>query len=348
MNTSTPIAGRTIAATEAAHLPAALAADIIALNLAPAPMVEPARDLLMAVSKRDVAGFEVAVRAFEKKVMLDATVSAYGGRWLAGVAKAHVPGLSQVIRMDSLLGELRGGGDVLVTWVAQCWVETDGYEKLVQFADMLMTAWREVHTDHAIKFACALATSLAVVQTKVAAKLVSTIDSVPTRAAALEPIIDAAECWVDVGCVLSQLSPPVQCLLEERLANSERRWEWSSPLASQALVELRPHLSVPSKALNLFQTIVWEDVWPVDAATEFEINRMLAEAKKASSLRKLLPKKEEPVRLLVLVTILFGMTLVYNSVNAQRQMRPITSAFDTKRSNPATQFGTKVMKPGVS
>lgn len=328
---------------------AALTADMISANLAPPAMAEPARDLLMAIDKRDLVAFEVAVRSFEKKVMLDPGLAAYGGRWLAGVAKNHVPGLSQVIKMEALVGELRGGGDTLSVWVAQCWVETAGPSKLVEFAEVLLAAWREVHTEHAMKFACALATSLAMVHTKVASRLISVVEST-ARPPSVESAVETAACWVDVGCVLSQLSSETQCLLEERLANTDRRWEWSSPAASRALEELRPHLAVPSKAGKLFQTIIWEDSWPVDAATQaanWAALQQRAAAAKAAAAQSV-PKKEEPVRLLVLVTLLFAMTLVYNCVNAKRMVRPLTSVIEMKAPSRALDFGTQLMKRGVS
>ncbi|MDB6118292.1 MAG: hypothetical protein JWO08_2073 [Verrucomicrobiaceae bacterium] len=334
-----------------------MAADVISANLAPGAMAEPAQNLLAAISRRDVSELNNAVRLFETQVMLDAGVSAYGGRWLAGVSKAHVPGLAQMIQIESLLGEMRGGGDALSIWVAQCWAESDGHQKLVHLAEAMIGAWRDLQTEQAIRFACALATSLAVIQTKVASRMMSRIESLINPPKAVNPAINLAASWVDVGCILTQLSPSAQSLLEERLANSERRWEWSSPEASNALEELRPHLSAPSKASRLFRTIVWEDAWPMGDVQGLD-DHFLGQPASAPALTSLPPplvqplrKKPEPVRLLILVTLLLAMTLVYNAVNAQRQagmQRPVSSARMPKPTSHAAPFGTQAMRQKVS
>ena len=322
-----------------------MAADMISANLAPGAMAEPARQILLAAGKKDMAEFEAAVRLFEARVMQDMNLAAYGGRWLAGVARARVPGLASMIRLEALLGELRGGGDALSVWVAQCWVETAGQTKLVPMAEALIAAWREVHTEHAIKFACALATSLSVVETTVAAKLMATVESTTKLPPAVEAMVEDAACWVDVGRVLSKLTPASQCLLEERLANNGRRWEWTSPGASQALNELKVHLTGPSRAATLFQTIIWENVWPtIEKGWIPEENNRPTTV----SVTQIPRPKEEPVRLLVLVTLLLGMTLVYNAVNSQRMGRPLTSVIEMKRPSQGIPFGTNVMRRGVS
>lgn len=330
-----------------------MAADVISANLAPGAMAEPAQKLLAAISRRDVNELNLAMSLFETKVMPDAAIAAYGGRWLAGVGRAHVPGLAQMIQIESLLGELKGGGDSLSVWVAQCWAESDGHPKLVQLAEAMIAAWRDLQTEQAIRFACALATSLAVIQTKVASRLMSRIESLAAPPRTVGSAIELAAAWVDVGCILTQLSPPVQSLLEERLANAERRWEWSSPEASNALDELRPHLSAPSKASRLFRTIVWEDAWPVGDVQGMDDSLFSQEALTAlpAATGRPLKKKEEPVRLLVLVTILLAMTLVYNSVNARRQeqmQKPLSSAVETRPTTRAAPFGTQAMRMKVS
>ncbi len=241
--------------------------------------------------------------------------------------------------------------------MAQCWAESDGHEKLVQLAEAIITAWRDLQTEQAIRFACALATSLAVIHTRLASRLMSRIESLAAPPRTVGSAIELAAAWVDVGCILTQLSPAVQSLLEERLANSERRWEWSSPEASNALDELRPHLAAPSKATRLFRTIVWEDAWPVGDMQGMDDNLfspaapVLAPGGLPTSAVKPLKKKPEPVRLLVLVTILLAMTLVYNTVNASRQsklQRPLSSAVETRPATRATPFGTQVMRQKVS
>jgi len=334
-----------------------MAADVISANLAPGAMAEPAQKLLVAISRRDVNELNAVVRLFETRVMQDAAIAAYGGRWLAGVSKAHVPGLAQMIQIDSLLGEMKGGGDSLSVWVAQCWAESDGHHKLVQLAEAMIAAWRDLQTEQAIRFACALATSLAVIQTKVASRLMSRIESLAAPPRTVGSAIELAAAWVDVGCILTQLSPPVQSLLEERLANAERRWEWSSPEASNALEELRPHLAAPSKASRLFRTIVWEDAWPlgdVQGGDDHIFNQttpVLAPGALPVTPTRRLTKKQEPVRLLMLVTLLFAMTLVYNCVNSQRQakmQRPLSSAVETKPATSAMPFGTQALRQKVS
>ncbi len=349
--------GNSPSAAEAAPPMSAMAADVISANLAPGAMAEPAQKLLAAISRRDVNELNSAVRLFETRVMLDVAVSAYGGRWLAGVSKAHVPGLAQMLQIESLLGEMKGGGDSLSVWVAQCWAESDGHQRLVQLAEAMIGAWRELQTEQAVRFACALATSLAVIQTKVASRLMSRIESLTNPPKAVSSAINLAASWVDVGCILTQLSPPVQSLLEERLANSERRWEWSSPEASNALEELQPHLVAPSKASRLFRTIVWEDAWPMGDVQGMD-DPLLGQPVSAPTLTSLpsskaqpLRKKPEPVRLLVLVTLLLAMTLVYNAVNAQRQaamQRPVSSASEPKPTSHAAPFGTQAMRQKVS
>ena len=154
-------------------------------------------------------------------------------------------------------------------------------------------------------------------------------------------------------------APPVQSLLEERLACPERRWEWSSPEASLALEELRPHLLAPSKAAKLFHTIVWEDAWPTGDVQGMD-ESLFNQGQSTPAVRALpvvlgqQSKKKEPVRLLVLVTILLAMTLVYNAVNAQRQasmQRPMTATESRSKPAPAshaTPFGTQAMRPRVS
>ena len=184
-----------------------MAADVISANLAPAAMAEPAQRLLAAISRRDVNELNAAVQLFETKVLPDPAVAVYGGRWLAGVGKAHVPGLAQVIQIESLLGELRAGGDALSVWVAQCWAESDGHQKLVQLAEAMIAVWRDLQTEQAVRFGCALATSLAVIQTKVASRLMSRIESLVTPPKGAAAVIELAAAWVDVGCVLTQLPP---------------------------------------------------------------------------------------------------------------------------------------------
>ncbi len=345
---------------DATRAMSSMTADIISANLAPGAMAEPAQQLLTAISRRDVAELTAALRQFEAKAMLDPAVSAYAGRWLTGVGKAHVPGLAQMVQMESVIGELKGSGDSLAVWVAQAWAETEGHHKLVQLAEAIMAGWKELHSGHAVRFACALATSLAVIQTKVASRLMSKIESLDAPPKELSGVIELAASWVDVGCVLTQLPPGVQSLIEERLANPDRRWEWSSPEASVALEELRPHLAVPSKAAKLFRTIVWEDIWPATEGRGMEdhlVKRPAAPvvAKEAPrrAARKPSPqgKKSEPVRLLVLVTILLAMTLVYNMVNARRQVamqRPLSSASQPRPASQAAPFATHALMPGVS
>lgn len=343
-----------------------MTADIISANLAPPAMAEPAQRLLAAISHRDVAELTGALRQFEAKALLDPAVSAYAGRWLTGVGKAHVPGLAQMVQMESVLGELKGSGDSLAVWVAQSWAETEGHQKLVQLAEAIIANWKDLHSEHATRFACALATSLAVIHTKVASRLMSRIESLDAPPKGLAGVIELAASWVDVGCVLTQLPPGVQSLIEERLANPDRRWEWSSPEASAALEELRPHLAVPSKAAKLFRTIIWEDVWPAQEGLGLEekVRRPAApppavaaknEAPKRTPRSKRPAKKddrkEEPVRLLMLVTLLLAMTLVYNCVNAQRQaamQRPLSSASQPKPASQAAPFATRALMPGVS
>ncbi len=318
-----------------------LAADAISAKLAPGGMAEPAQNLLAAIGRKDVAELEAALRAYETKVMQDPVVAAYGGRWLLGVAKNHLPGLPDMIRNESLLGEMKGGGEALAFWVAQSWAATEGgYGKLSQLAEAMVAAWKDVRTDAAVRFGCALTTSLAVIQTKVAATLMSRIESVSPVPKGLSVTIEHAAAWVDAGCILARLSPPCQLLLEERLAHSERVGEWTSPVAKQTLQELRPHLSAPSKAAGLFESVLPDEFWTdLEEASRAAVSFAqmptvpMAAAGTAKPLpsapppppssipakRQALPAKKEPVRLLVLVTILFVATVVYSVVTCKRQ-----------------------------
>ena len=332
--------------------PSSIAADAISAKLAPEAMAEPAQRLLAAISHRDAVELEGAIRAFEAKVMQDPALSAYGGRWLFGVSRNHIPGLPDMILAESLLGEMKGGGEALAFGVAQAWAATEqGHARLVRLAEMMIASWRDVHTEAAMRFGCALTTSLAVIHNKLAAALMSRIESVTPVPKGVSATMEQAAAWVDVGRILAQLSPHSGALLEERLADPENMAEWSSLAACQAVEELQPHLAAPSKAARLFHAILPADAWP-DMDEQDMGGRMFSPMPVTPvvtfmSQGKSRSRREEPMRLLVLVTIMFILTVVYSVINAHRQadlsrttvpLIPTIPTMNRQTGLPRTQF----------